>query len=181
MFTNTIDDELSLKLIEPNDAVELYQLTDQSRKHLRTWLGWVDGNDSIERTEDFIKMGMKKYAENEGLTTCILYKGEIAGIIGTHATDWTNRSASIGYWLGEVFIGKGIMTRATKAMTDYLFTDLKLNRVEIRAADQNKSSRSIPERLGFTKEGKIRQAEWLYDHYVDHVIYSMLAEEWKRK
>ncbi|GGF25016.1 ribosomal-protein-serine acetyltransferase [Halobacillus andaensis] len=181
MFTYTIDDELSLKLIEPNDAKELYQLTDQSRDHLRTWLGWVDGNDSIEHTEGFIKMGMKKYAENEGVSTCIIYKDEIAGIIGTHATDWTNRSASIGYWLGEAFIGRGIMTRATRAMTDYLLGDLKLNRVEIRAAARNTSSRSIPERLGFTKEGQIRQAEWLYDHYVDHVVYSILAEEWKRE
>lgn len=33
-------------------------------------------------------------------------------------------------------------------------------------------------RLGFKLEGKLRQAEWLYDHYVDQVIYGLLAEEW---
>ena len=42
-----------------------------------------------------------------------------------------------------------------------------------------RKSLAIPERLGFTKEGTIRAAEWLYDHYVDHVAYGMLASEWK--
>ena len=43
----------------------------------------------------------------------------------------------------------------------------------------NHKSRAIPERFGFKKEGMIRQAEWLYDHYVDHIIYGLLAREWK--
>jgi ribosomal-protein-serine acetyltransferase len=44
-----------------------------------------------------------------------------------------------------------------------------------------KNSRGIPERLGFVNKGCIRQAEWLYDHYVDHVVYGKLAEEWNKK
>jgi len=63
-------------------------------------------------------------------------------------------------------------------LTDYAFKELNLNKVEIRAALENKKSRGIPERLNFVNEGCNRQAEWLYDHYVDHVIYGMLAEEW---
>lgn len=70
------------------------------------------------------------------------------------------------------------MTRVTQALIDHAFTDLDFNRVEIRAAFENTKSRSIPERLGFKQEGQIRQAEWLYDHYVDHVIYGMLASDW---
>jgi ribosomal-protein-serine acetyltransferase len=62
---------------------------------------------------------------------------------------------------------------------NYGLHDLGLNRVEIRAAEFNTRSRAIPERLGFTQEGIIRQAEWLYDYYVDHVVYGMLSEEWK--
>jgi ribosomal-protein-serine acetyltransferase len=46
---------------------------------------------------------------------------------------------------------------------------------------ENKNSRGIPERLGFVNKGCIRQAEWLYDHYVDHVVYGKLAEEWNKK
>lgn len=71
------------------------------------------------------------------------------------------------------------MTEAVKVFVEHALVDLKLNRVEIRCAVENYKSRSIPERLGFTKEGLTRESEWLYDHYVDHVIYSMLASEWK--
>lgn len=61
------------------------------------------------------------------------------------------------------------------------FNELKLNRVDIRAAEENIKSRAIPERLGFVCEGQIRQAEWLYDHYVNHIVYGMMAAEWNSK
>jgi RimJ/RimL family protein N-acetyltransferase len=70
-----------------------------------------------------------------------------------------------------------IMTKACEAFIEYGFNGLNLNRIEIRVAEGNMKSRAIPERLGFTEEGKIRQAEWLYDHYVDHIIYGLLAED----
>jgi ribosomal-protein-serine acetyltransferase len=56
-----------------------------------------------------------------------------------------------------------------------------MHKVEIRAASGNKKSRAVPERLGFKQEGCIRQAEYLYDHYVDHVVYGMLDLEWAQK
>lgn len=71
------------------------------------------------------------------------------------------------------------MTKVAKALTNYAFTHLNLNKVEIRAAVGNKKSRSVPERLGFVNEGIIRQAEWLYDHYVDITVYGVLANEWR--
>ncbi|MEC0276957.1 GNAT family N-acetyltransferase, partial [Peribacillus frigoritolerans] len=67
-----------------------------------------------------------------------------------------------------------------KALTDYAFIELKLDKVEIRVAEENKKSRGIPERLGFINEGCIRQAEWLYDHYVDHIVYGMLTKDWNK-
>lgn len=71
------------------------------------------------------------------------------------------------------------MTKALKALIDYGFKELELNKIEISVAVENKKSRALPERFGFVEEGKIRQAEWLYDHYIDHVIYGLLATEWK--
>jgi ribosomal-protein-serine acetyltransferase len=52
-------------------------------------------------------------------------------------------------------------------------------RVEIRAAPENARSRAIPERLGFTQEGTLRQVERVDDRYLDNVVYAMLAEDWK--
>ena len=52
-----------------------------------------------------------------------------------------------------------------------------LYRIEIRCAVQNEKSRAIPEKLHFTNEGTIRDGEWLYDKFVDLVIYGMLARQ----
>ena len=70
------------------------------------------------------------------------------------------------------------MTEACRIYTCHAFATWNLNRVEIRCAVENRRSRAIPERLGFQSEGTIREAEWLYDHFVDHVIYGMLASDW---
>ncbi|WP_066365206.1 GNAT family N-acetyltransferase [Neobacillus fumarioli] len=178
MFVHKINEDLSLKLIELKDADRLFELTDQSRNYLREWLPWLDNTTKLEDTKEFIKMCLKGFAENKSLTTVILFKGIMVGVAGFNQINWSNKTAHIGYWLGEQYQGKGIMTQVARALTDYAFKELGLHKVEIRAAAGNKKSRSIPERLGFVNEGCIRQAEWLYDHYVDHVVYGMLVEEW---
>jgi ribosomal-protein-serine acetyltransferase len=64
-------------------------------------------------------------------------------------------------------------------LVEHAFGELGLNRVSIACAVENKKSCAIPERLGFRREGVKRQAEWLYDHFVDHVVYGALASEWQ--
>jgi ribosomal-protein-serine acetyltransferase len=113
------------------------------------------------------------------LNAVILFNGEIVGTAGFNSINWSNKTAQIGYWLGKDYQGNGIMTKVARGLTAYAFTHLKLNKVEIRVAEGNKKSRSIPERLGFINEGRIRQAEWLYDHYVDHIVYGVLMDEWR--
>ncbi|MBU7595104.1 GNAT family protein [Metabacillus halosaccharovorans] len=180
MFTYKMNDELSLKLVEVRDAEDVFELTNNSRTYLREWLPWLDTTTKLEDTISFIKSSLTGFAENRSLNTAILFKGKMVGIAGYNQINWSNKTAYIGYWLGEEFQGNGIMTEVAKALTDYAFNELNLNKVEIRAAVGNKKSRSIPERLNFVNEGCIRQAEWLYDHYVDHVVYGILAEEWEK-
>ncbi|MCA1053763.1 GNAT family N-acetyltransferase [Rossellomorea aquimaris] len=179
MFVHKVDEEISLKLTDLKDAESLFQLVDTSREHLKEWLGWIDYTKEVEDTKEFIKGSMKGYAENRSMNTVILYKGTMVGTAGFNSIDWSNKTAYIGYWLHHQYQGNGIMTRVAKALTNYAFDYHHLNKVDIRAAAGNLKSRSIPERLGFVKEGTIRQAEWLYDHYVNHVVYGMLREEWK--
>lgn len=178
MFLHKIDEDLSLKLIDLRDAEGVFELTNSSREYLREWLPWLDFTTKLEDTKAFIKNSLKGFPENKSLSTVILFKGEIVGIAGYNEINGSNKTAYIGYWLGEGFQGNGIMTRVARALTEYAFAELKLNKVEIRAAVENTKSRGIPERLGFVNEGSIRQAEWLYDHYVDHVVYGMLAGDW---
>lgn len=181
MFVHKINENSSLKLIELNDGKRLFELTNNSRDYLSEWLPWLDNTTKLEDTTEFIKICLKGFAENKSLNTVILYKGNIVGVAGFNSIDWLNKTAQIGYWLGEEFQGNGIMTNVAKTLTEYAFSELKLNKVEIRVAFGNKKSRSIPERLGFVNEGCIRQAEWLYDHYVDHIVYGALVEEWVKK
>ncbi|GEL77266.1 GNAT family N-acetyltransferase [Tenuibacillus multivorans] len=178
MFVHTIDEELSLRLIDNGDAEEIFQLTDNSRDHLRVWLSWVDGTKEVSDTKGFIDFSKKLYANSTGMTAVILYHGDIAGLISFNKLDWQNKIAHIGYWLAQEFTGKGIMTRAARAMTDYAFSGLNMHKAEIRAAENNAGSRAVPKRLGFVEEGRIRSAEWLYDRYVDHIVYGMLNDEW---
>lgn len=178
MFLYKIDDQLSLKQAEVNDAERLFELTESGREYMKEWLPWLDFTVTVDDTREFVKGTMLGYAENRSLTTVIIYEGEIVGTAGFNSINWSNKTAYIGYWLGHEYQGKGIMTRVAKGLTDYAFHHLKLNKVEIRAAEENKKSRGIPERLGFVKEGRIRHAEWLYDHFVDHIVYGVLADEW---
>jgi len=180
MFKHIIDNDIELRLLENNHAEEMFKSTDLCRTHLREWLPWVDSTKTADDTRSFIEMTKKQFADGNGFQAGIWYRGKFSGTIGYHSINWSNKSVSIGYWLDERYVGKGIMTKACESFIDYAFNDFKLNRVEIRCAENNFKSRAIPQRLGFTKEGLIRDSEWLYDHYVDHIVYGMLAIEWKK-
>lgn len=181
MFIYDVDEEIRLRMLNTGDAISLFTLTDQSRAYLRQWLPWLDDTVTVNDSQKFIENSFQLYAEQKGVTAGIFYYGQLVGMAGYNNIDWQNKIAYIGYWLGADFQGRGIMTRVVKALVDYAFEQLLLKRVDIRAASENNRSRAIPERLGFIEEGKIRQAEWLYDHFVDHIIYGMLESEWKNR
>lgn len=179
MLKIPVDSEIVLKVLEEQDAETLYGHVDRHRAYMRQWLPWVDAERSPFDTRNFIRFVHRQFNVREGFQTGIWYRKQLVGVIGYHKFDWANRSVSIGYWLAEDFQGKGIMTRSCRAMVTYAFDSLHLHRVEIRCAVGNTRSRAIPERLGFKIEGIARQAEWLYDRYVDLVIYAMLEDEWR--
>ena len=180
-FIIPVDAEVELRILEEWDAQELYRLIDHNRVYLRQWLPWVDYEAAIEDSRSFVRRCLQHYLDNEGFTMGIRFQGQLAGVIGYHPIDWPDRKVEVGYWLSADFQGKGIMTRACRAMMRYAFEKLLLNRVTILCATGNLRSRAIPERLGFAQEGTLREAEWLYDHFVDLAAYSMLAREWTEK
>ncbi|MEO7021293.1 MAG: GNAT family protein [Ktedonobacteraceae bacterium] len=177
-FTLPVDAEVELRILEEWDVEELYQLTHSNRAYLRQWLPWVEYETSVESSRSFVLRSLQRYVENDGFNLGIFSQGRLAGIIGYHTVNWPNRHVEIGYWLGAAFEGRGLMTKACRALIAFAFEKLTLNRVAILCATGNARSRAIPERLGFTQEGVLRDGEWLYDHFVDLVVYSMLAREW---
>ncbi|GEK90567.1 GNAT family N-acetyltransferase [Alkalibacterium kapii] len=180
MFTKIVDDEISLKLKEYQDNVEFFQLIDASRKHLRPFMVWVNSVQSVENVEEVTQQHLLEFVNKKAMHCLILYKGKIAGSISLQDFDWTTRSAEIGYWLGSDFTGRGIMTRSVSTLLDYAFSELDLHKVEIWAAEENTKSRQIPERLGFTQEGKRRDNEYINGKYLTMVIYGLLKDEWQQ-
>jgi len=176
-----IDDDVVLKILEPEDAELLFSLVDGNRTYLRQWLPWVDTNTTIENSRLFILSTQEQHELNFGFQCGIWYRGVFAGVVGFQRIDWMNRNVEIGYWLGEIFQGHGIMTKACLALINCAFYEYQLNRVQVRCATCNKKSNAVIERLGFIKEGNTRQAEFLYDHYVDLFVYGMTADEWKAR
>jgi hypothetical protein len=74
----------------------------------------------------------------------------VAGVVGLEPLDWVHRSAGIGYWLGERYQGRGVMTRAVSALIEHAVSVLDMNRIEIRVGGA----------------------------YLDIVVHSPLASEW---
>ena len=179
MFSRQIDTDLKLRLPEERHAGESFVLVRENLEHLREWLPWVHDGFTLADSQNFIRQNLRQFAEQKGFSVQIVSGEVIAGQVGYNTIDWAHRRTEIGYWLGASFQGRGLMTRACRALIDHAFGELKLNRVEISCATGNRRSRMIPERLGFTREGVLRQAEWVHDHFNDLVVYGLLAHEWK--
>ena len=105
MFIHKINDDLALKLIELKDSNRVFELTDTSRNYLREWLPWLDTTTKLEDTIGFINMCLKGFSENRSINTVILFKGNIVGVAGFNNINWSNKTAQIGYWLGEEYQG----------------------------------------------------------------------------
>ena len=174
-----VDDELEVVPLEAAHAEAVFAAVERNRAYLRQWLPWLDHVKSVDDERAFIARSTAQAAANNGFHAGIWRDGDVVGTIGFHYVDWANRKTELGYWVDQGEQGKGIITRSCRAAVDFAFAEWKLNRVVIFCATGNTRSRAVPERLGFTLEGVYRQAEWLYDHYVDLAAYAVLAREWE--
>ncbi len=179
MFAHVVDDEITLRLVERHYAPALFALTNRNRCYLRQWLPWVDTTISVDDTRRFIDAALQQWAVSNGAHMTIWYRDELVGAIGQHTINWGHEQTELGYWLGEAFQGRGIITRACRAVVGFSLTDLGLHRVQIRCAVENLRSRAVPERLGFRQEGIIREAMCVNGRFVDLAIYGLLAHEWQ--
>lgn len=162
-----------------DDLDTLCEVVKANRAFLRVWLPWADRIEEPADEALYIEMAIDKEARGEGFEGGIYRDGVLIGSIGLHYVSEDTRATEIGYWLAEGQTGSGVMTACVRAVLDYCFDELKLNRVEIRAAGGNFKSRAIPERLGFRLEGVIRQCHTLYGELHDLAIYGLLAQEWR--
>ena len=167
-----------LRLLTMDDVDELHRLTQKNLGYLGKWLRRIDSQKSRSDTRDFIRARLRDYEDGAGVFMGVLHRGDLAGIASLGKIREADRSGEIGYWLDEDHQGRGIMTAGVAALTSHALGEMGLNRVEIRVATGNVRSIAVPQRLGFVREGVLRQAEWLHDHFEDLAVYSMLADDW---
>jgi ribosomal-protein-serine acetyltransferase len=179
MLELTVNDTTSLRQLQPGHAPALFQLINASRKTLRKFLPWVDYNTTEEHSLRFIELMLRKADEQDAVAFGIWHTGELCGVIDLHGWDHALQKAEIGYWIVESQQGKGLAINSCKALISYAFAALRLNKVEVRFVLQNDKSAQIPIKLGFAKEGVLRQSAKLHGQYVDMVVMGMLRKDWK--
>lgn len=169
-----LGDGIEVRFLEPGDAEDVFAVVDANRDRLRPWMPWVDPTHGPADTRAFIERVRATGSED---ALGIYVDGSYAGGIGLRS-DEVNGDSEIGYWIGAAHEGRGLVTRACRALIDRAFGDLGLHRVTIRVAPGNARSRAIPERLGFTQEGVLREASKTALGHHDLVVYGLLDREW---
>ena len=179
MFRFQLDDDAELRLLQERHAEGLFALVERNRARFRQWIPWTDEHTTLQHSKDRIAHDLEMFAENGAFLAGIWVRGRLDGAVGFHSIDWTNKSTDIHYWVDADCQGKGLVTRSCRAMLEYAFGELGLNRMEIHCDPLNLRSRAVAERLGFTQEGIMRERTWRNDRFADEVIYSILASEWE--
>jgi ribosomal-protein-serine acetyltransferase len=164
-----------LRLFTPADAPIVFETVDRNRERLRPWLPWVDTTTGPAVTRSFIET--TNTADGHGYAYGIWAADGFAGAIGLH-TDPYHRSAMIGYWIDEEHEGYGLVTKATRALTDVAFRVLSMHRVWLTADPTNRRSCAVAERLGFRREGVRREDTLMDGRFRDTAIYAILEDEW---
>jgi RimJ/RimL family protein N-acetyltransferase len=123
---------------------------------------------------DFIRYARAQRPET---AFAIAVAGEAVGGIGFLLNGDVERvSAEIGYWLGEPFWGRGIVTEALVAVTRYAIDTCRLTRVYALPFAYNKASCRVLEKAGYTLEAHLRRSAIKDGQIVDQLQYSFIVE-----
>ena len=103
----------------------------------------------------------------------------LIGSVTLFHPDFSNRRVEIGYALGRAYWGKGYMKETLTAVIDYAFNVLEFRRIEADVDPRNAPSVGILERLGFQREGYLRERWQVNDEIQDALFYGLLRPDWE--
>lgn len=109
----------------------------------------------------------------------IVLKSErrLIGTVGVRKHKDTDQQAEVGYEINPIYWGRGYATEAGRAMLAFGFRDLQLHRLWAACIAENTASSRVLEKLGFIREGQLRENQYFRDRWWDTFIYSMLEHE----
>ena len=177
-------ERVTLRLLHGDDAEALYSVIDGSRDFLAKHLPWpedcLSDDDVAARIDSWeIQAEMANgacwgiFERKQDHTSGLI----LAGAIMLGWIQAQHRSASVSYWLGESFTGRGLATEALRLLARHAFTELGLNRLELSASVSNTASQAVATRAGFSEEGKCREFERIHGKFEDHVRFARLASD----
>jgi [ribosomal protein S5]-alanine N-acetyltransferase len=139
----------------------------------KIWLGVRDLFPHPYTIDDAHEFLQKKITEEEATIFCIEIDGAAVGGIGVHpGQDVHRHTATVGYWLGEEFWGRGIMTEVLAAVTDFCFDNFPLRRISAEVFANNPASARVLEKAGFVLEGRLKNHVIKDGQLLDSLLYA---------
>jgi len=168
---------LRLRAFEDADSSDLFALHSNAYV-LRYWDSppWSEP----ARAEKFIS-GCRRMAEEGSGTRLAVERASDGAFIGWCSLNSWNpdyRSASVGYCYNEAAWGNGYATEAARALLGWAFDTLDLNRVQTETDTRNVASARVLEKLGFVREGTLREDCIVKGDVSDSWVYGLLRREW---
>jgi ribosomal-protein-alanine N-acetyltransferase len=103
----------------------------------------------------------------------IALEGEAVGGVGFERGEGIHaKSAHFGYWLGQPYWGRGIMTAVVRATSDYIFGHFDIERLEAPVFEWNPASMRVLEKCGFVREGVLRRSVLKDGQLIDSIMYA---------
>ncbi len=121
-------------------------------------------------SKTFYQWGVARRSDNSLIGTCTLWQ-----------LDPQNRRAEIGFVLGREHWGHGFMTEGVIALIDFSFAELGLRRLEADVDPENAASIALLERLGFVREGFLRERWLVAGEVSDSLFYGLLERDWRNR
>lgn len=101
----------------------------------------------------------------------------VGGVTLTNVRRGVTQAATLGYWLGAPYVGRGLMHDALSALVPFAFDVLRLHRIEAAVMPCNAASLRTLGRLGFCREGLARRYLKIAGRWEDHILFALLAED----
>ena len=163
--TKFYTERLLIRVPQAGDGRVVFESIQASINELKPWMPFACEEQTQEKIEANLRNAYAKFINREDMRLLLFLKenNEFVGSSGLHHMNWRVPKFEIGYWIDSRYSGNGYMTEAVKGITDFAFTELSANRVEIRCDTLNARSKAIPEKLGFTLEGTFRNDDLSVD------------------
>lgn len=171
-------DRLILRRYKIEDADAMYKnwASDSEVTKFLTW----QPHPSVDVSRSIIEGWLKKYSDEKYYQWAIVLKDNGNEPIGGISVAHMNEDISmvhIGYCLGRAWWRRGIMSEALKAVTDFMFDTVEVNRVEARHDPRNPNSGKVMKKCGMKYEGTLRSADRNNQGICDACYYALLRSE----